>query len=89
MHSIKLVINFDVPMHHGKPDYENYLHRIGRAGRFGDTGIALTLIDREVDEKCFFKIINHYKMRDKVKELDGGSQQLADKIKEANEDGLY
>ena len=64
MHEIKLVINFDVPSQEGGtvPDYENYLHRIGRAGRFGDTGIALTLFDREVDEEHFWKIIDHYKM---------------------------
>jgi len=54
MHEIKLVINFDVPIQteHGKvfPDFESYMHRIGRAGRFGDTGIALTIFDRENDE---------------------------------------
>lgn len=55
------------------PDCENYMHRIGRAGRFGDTGLALTLFDREQDEKCFWSIINHYKMNDKVKKLDGGA----------------
>jgi ATP-dependent RNA helicase DDX19/DBP5 len=75
MHEIKLVINFDVPsQEHGTvPDYENYMHRIGRAGRFGDTGLALTLFDREQDEKLFWSIINHYKMNDKVSKLDGGA----------------
>lgn len=46
---IELVINFDVPKVKVegvfKPDYENYLHRIGRAGRFGAKGIAVTLFD--------------------------------------------
>ena len=75
MHEVKLVINFDVPsQEHGTvPDCENYMHRIGRAGRFGDTGLALTLFDREQDEKCFWDIINHYKMNDKVTKLDGGA----------------
>jgi superfamily II DNA/RNA helicase len=31
-------------------DAESYLHRIGRAGRFGAAGIALTLYDRDEDE---------------------------------------
>ena len=55
MHNIKLVINFDVPTQEKGtiPDYENYIHRIGRAGRFEDTGFALTLIDSEQEEKCF------------------------------------
>lgn len=52
---IDLVINFDVPKvgsrKHGgfKGDRENYLHRIGRTGRFGTKGIALTLYDNDED----------------------------------------
>lgn len=56
------------------PDYENYLHRVGRSGRFGDTGLALTLFDREQDEAAFWKIVEHYDMKDKVKPLEGGSK---------------
>ena len=53
---IELVINFDVPIQKDretgviKPDYENYLHRIGRAGRFGINGVALSIYDRPDDE---------------------------------------
>jgi len=36
------VINFEVPH-----EAETYVHRIGRTGRAGNTGIALTLCDRE------------------------------------------
>lgn len=87
MRAIKLVINYDVPtQQQGKPDYENYLHRIGRSGRFGNTGVALTLFDREQDESAFFNIISHYKMDDKVRPLDGGAQQLKDIIEQAKED---
>ena len=28
----------------GKPDFETYLHRIGRTGRFGKSGIAVNFI---------------------------------------------
>jgi len=46
---IELVINFDVPKLNVKgkfvADKENYLHRIGRAGRFGGIGLALTIYD--------------------------------------------
>lgn len=65
---VQLVINFDVPLvknaKSGKleSDYENYLHRIGRAGRFGIPGIALTLFDREQDEVAFHDIIKYYSM---------------------------
>ena len=36
---IEHVINYDVPM-----TREDYIHRIGRTGRFGKTGNALTLL---------------------------------------------
>jgi hypothetical protein len=49
------------------------MRRIEKAGHFGLTGIALTLFDTEQDETCFWSIINHYKMKDKVMKLDGGS----------------
>jgi superfamily II DNA/RNA helicase len=43
---ISLVLNFEFPLIYDdvkrcfidKPDYDTYLHRIGRAGRFGRTG---------------------------------------------------
>ena len=48
---IKLVINFDVPssQEQGKtvPDFESYIHRIGRACRFDQIGLSLTLFDTE------------------------------------------
>ena len=93
MHEIKLVINFDVPIQTNDgiiyPDYESYMHRIGRAGRFGDTGIALTVFDREGDEEAFWKIIKHYKMDDKVQKLDGGAMQLSKLLEQAKEESLY
>lgn len=52
----QLVINYDVPSQRipgGKEhmaDPENYLHRIGRTGRFGTNGVALTIYDRDVDK---------------------------------------
>lgn len=54
---VELVINFDVPKLKVKgvfkPDHENYLHRVGRAGRFGGNGIAVTLYDNEEDKAIF------------------------------------
>jgi len=41
VHQVGLVINFDLP---GKK--ENYIHRIGRSGRFGRRGIAINLITK-------------------------------------------
>lgn len=39
---VSLVINYDLPL-----DKENYIHRIGRSGRFGRKGCAINLITRE------------------------------------------
>lgn len=43
--NVCLVINYDVPVtREGEPDYETYLHRIGRTGRFGRKGSAINLV---------------------------------------------
>jgi superfamily II DNA/RNA helicase len=85
MPTISLAINFDVPQSKGVAEHETYLHRIGRAGRFGMPGIAITLFDRPDDEAVFWETIDHYKMRDRVTELTGGAEQvgkLLDGLKE-------
>ena len=44
------------------------MHRIGRAGRFGQPGIALTLYDRDQDLKNLKDILDSFKME--VKTID-------------------
>lgn len=41
---IRHVINYDMP-----DDIENYVHRIGRTGRCGKTGLATTFINKSCD----------------------------------------
>jgi ATP-dependent RNA helicase DDX19/DBP5 len=73
---VEFVINYDVPVLHNSRngqrsgDAETYLHRIGRAGRFGTKGIAITLIDRDEDKDYFEEIIDHFGMKDKVTVLE-------------------
>jgi ATP-dependent RNA helicase DDX41 len=43
--NVQHVINYDMPT-----DIENYVHRIGRTGRCGKTGIATTFINKNCDE---------------------------------------
>jgi ATP-dependent RNA helicase DDX19/DBP5 len=45
--TVTLVVNYDLPIKHGtnEPDYETYLHRIGRSGRFGNKGVAFNFVD--------------------------------------------
>jgi ATP-dependent RNA helicase DDX19/DBP5 len=43
--SVTMVVNYDIPEdQHHKPDFSTYLHRIGRTGRFGRVGVAVTFI---------------------------------------------
>lgn len=39
---VSLVINYDLPINR-----ENYLHRIGRSGRFGRKGVAINFVTVE------------------------------------------
>jgi hypothetical protein len=43
---VTLVVNYDVPVERDQrtPNYETYLHRIGRSGRFGRKGAAFNLV---------------------------------------------
>merc|ERR1711957_420343 len=42
---VNIVINYDMP-----DDGDSYLHRVGRAGRFGTKGLALSFVSTEEDE---------------------------------------
>merc|ERR1712130_633266 len=51
---VSLVVNYDLPH-----KVENYLHRIGRSGRFGRKGVAINFVtDREV--RTMREIEKHY-----------------------------
>lgn len=63
---VDVVLNFDVPivMKEGwmDPDYANFMHRVGRTGRFGTDGIAVTLMADENDEEMMRLIGKHYEI---------------------------
>ncbi|XP_058572191.1 probable ATP-dependent RNA helicase DDX20 [Neofelis nebulosa] len=48
---VNLVVNLDVPL-----DWETYMHRIGRAGRFGTLGLTVTYCCRGEEENVMMKI---------------------------------
>ena len=48
--SVNVVINYDMPI-----SKESYLHRIGRAGRFGTKGLAISLCTKD-DEKVLEEV---------------------------------
>jgi len=63
--TVSMVINYDIPMRgrsDSEPDYETYLHRIGRTGRFGRVGVSISFV---FDKKSFMaleSIVKHYQI---------------------------
>lgn len=51
---VSLVINYDLPSNR-----ENYIHRIGRSGRFGRKGVAINFVTEE-DKRMMADIEQHY-----------------------------
>ncbi len=49
--NIQHVINYDLP-----EEIENYVHRIGRTGRSGKTGIATTFINKNQGESILLDL---------------------------------
>ena len=70
------VINFDVP-----PDYENYVHRIGRTARAGNQGNAITLIDPS-EEWHWKKIEELIRMNIFLQELPEGVEVVENDFEE-------
>ena len=81
--SVKLVINFDLPVKIGRdgipiPNYETYLHRIGRTGRFGTRGIGVNLCCGRRDMEILKAIERYYNTKiEKMKSLE----ELIDELK--------
>ena len=53
---VSLVINYELPV-----QKENYIHRIGRAGRFGRKGVTINLISPE-EKRAIAEIEEHWKI---------------------------
>ncbi|XP_045766898.1 probable ATP-dependent RNA helicase DDX20 [Maniola jurtina] len=51
--NVDLVINFEPPF-----EWQTYLHRIGRAGRFGSYGMAITILSEGSDQKKFMDLLS-------------------------------
>ena len=52
---VNIVINYDMP---DGPD--SYLHRVGRAGRFGTSGLAITFVATDEDQELLQKVQARY-----------------------------
>ena len=57
---VTLVVNYDLPLDHNTPDYETYIHLIGRTGRFGKCGVAINLLHDETSRRQLMAIGKHF-----------------------------
>ncbi|XP_050351533.1 probable ATP-dependent RNA helicase DDX20 [Nymphalis io] len=71
--NVDLVINFEPPF-----EWQTYLHRIGRAGRYGSYGMAVTILSEGVEEKKFFNLLEAFKISDNLTPLWNGDNTNKD-----------
>lgn len=86
---VALVINYDPPFlsninppttpdHLGYADYDTYLHRVGRTGRFGKPGLVINLVDNDISDKLFKEIAEYFECPMQV--LDPNNYTDLDKL---------
>lgn len=54
---VNIVINYDTPS-----DADSYLHRVGRAGRFGTKGLAITFVSNDDNQKVLNDIQSRFEV---------------------------
>jgi ATP-dependent RNA helicase UAP56/SUB2 len=55
---VNIVINFDMPNNSNE-----YLHRVGRAGRFGTKGLAITFVSGDEDKKVLQDVQDRFEVK--------------------------
>lgn len=76
---VTVVVNFDLPVDQkSRADCETYLHRIGRTGRFGKSGLAINMVDGERTMRLLREIESHFGR--KIKRLDAEDVDEIEKI---------
>lgn len=81
--NVCLVINYDPPTdQNGQPDFETYLHRIGRTGRFGRKGTAINLVDDMKSLQVLTMIEQHFAKNgaEMIARAEADPEKLADVI---------
>lgn len=80
LETISLVINFHVPTDRqgSKVDFETYLHRIGRSGRFGRRGCAFNLYADDVERSRLDEIERHF--NHDIQEIAYDNEEMLEQI---------
>nr|POE49250.1 atp-dependent rna helicase dbp5 [Quercus suber] len=80
--TVTMVVNYDIPeTADRKPDFETYLHRIGRTGRFGRTGAALSFVHDQRSWTNLMSICKHFAVE--PTKLDTGDWDAVEKMLKA------
>ncbi|KAI1706723.1 DEAD/DEAH box helicase domain-containing protein [Ditylenchus destructor] len=89
MPQVSLVVNYDPPVtyeEYPQPDYDTYLHRIGRTGRFGKPGIAINLVDSDIIMGFVDKFREYFGRS--IDELDADDYDQLESIEKETHDRL-
>lgn len=81
--NVCLVVNYDIPTDkEGRPDYETYLHRIGRTGRFGRKGTAINLVGDQRSIEVLAKIEQYFSQSGKemIHQAEADPEKLSEVI---------
>lgn len=80
--TVTMVVNYDIPeTANRRPDFETYLHRIGRTGRFGRTGAALSFVHDKRSWENLMEICKHFSVE--PTKLDTGDWDNVEKMLKA------
>jgi len=55
---VNIVINFDMPA-----EADQYLHRVGRAGRFGTKGLTISFISSDSDSEILEQVQSRFEVK--------------------------
>jgi ATP-dependent RNA helicase DDX19/DBP5 len=77
---VTVVINYDLPLNNETKeiDFETYLHRIGRTGRFGKSGLAFNFVDSARTYQMILLLENRFGK--KIEKLDARDADQIEKI---------
>lgn len=81
--NVCLVVNYDVPLDKdSNPDFETYLHRIGRTGRFGRKGTAINLVNDQRSIEVLAAIEAHFSTggKEMIANAPADPEELAEMI---------
>lgn len=68
--TVSMVVNYDLPTDaDGRPDPTTYLHRIGRTGRFGRVGVAISFVHDAASYNVLQSIMDYFGDSVKITQL--------------------